>query len=198
MQTDKKTFWFILGILSQILIIGLLVIYHVAILNAGTQLTLDIVPVDPRSPLRGDYVTFDYDISNVRMNSIRDGEKYVYNNTSLIEKVKEGTTVYTVLTDRGFETVMSHVQLEKPESGEIFLKGVVSEVRDLSIHNSAPNIYQMSVDIEYGIEQYFIPEGSGQQSDLFARRDNQAVIVVDKDGNAVIKYLVIDGKKWPK
>lgn len=52
-----------------------------------------------------------------------------------------------------------------------------------------------SAIVSYGIEDYFIPEGSGQ--DWFVRADGDddyARVIVDTDGNAVLKEIYIDGK----
>jgi uncharacterized membrane-anchored protein len=50
--------------------------------------------------------------------------------------------------------------------------------------------------IEYGIEQYFIPEGKGQTMN-FMNKNVDAHVVVDKDGNSVLKQIYVDNKVWP-
>jgi uncharacterized membrane-anchored protein len=51
------------------------------------------------------------------------------------------------------------------------------------------------LQVRYGIESYFVPEGKGVALEQLARdKKLAAVIAVDAKGNAAIKGLMIDGK----
>jgi uncharacterized membrane-anchored protein len=50
--------------------------------------------------------------------------------------------------------------------------------------------------VVYGIEEYFIPEGKGRDF-RFGNKMASARIVVDDNGNAVLKGIIVDGKPWP-
>ena len=63
-QLDKKSKFF-LAVAIQLVIILLLLITKISIFSGGEEVLLKIAPVDPRDPLRGDYVTFRYDISDI-------------------------------------------------------------------------------------------------------------------------------------
>ena len=56
---------FILAIALQLAVIFTIIIFKFSVFTGGTEVMLRIQPVDPRDPLRGDYVTFSYDISSV-------------------------------------------------------------------------------------------------------------------------------------
>ncbi|PJC47845.1 MAG: hypothetical protein CO034_01100, partial [Parcubacteria group bacterium CG_4_9_14_0_2_um_filter_35_11] len=56
---------FIIAIAIQLVIIFSIIIFKMAVLTGGAEVLLRIEPVDPRDPLRGDYLTFQYKISNL-------------------------------------------------------------------------------------------------------------------------------------
>src|SRR3989339_803523 len=64
MNLGKKT-KFILAVSIQILVILIIIIFKYSVLTGGSAVFLEIMPVDPRDPLRGDYVTFQYKISSI-------------------------------------------------------------------------------------------------------------------------------------
>jgi uncharacterized membrane-anchored protein len=50
--------------------------------------------------------------------------------------------------------------------------------------------------VRYGIESFFVPEGTGRELETLVRdRKLSALIAVDADGNAGIKGLVVDGTR---
>jgi uncharacterized membrane-anchored protein len=51
------------------------------------------------------------------------------------------------------------------------------------------------VELEYGIESYFVPEGQGYQIERQLRDSLSVAVVVDDFGNAVINSLLIDGEE---
>jgi len=165
---------FIIAIAIQLVIIFSIIIFKMAVLIGGTEVLLKIEPVDPRDPLRGDYLTFSYEISNL--------SSYLFN----YSPIKEGDTVYVPLKQQGkYWIAIFGVQKTKPVNEEkIFLKGKVSSV------------YGDRARIIYGIEYYFIPEGTGQDF-IFWRREVAASVSIDENGNAVLKQIYVDDKPWP-
>lgn len=176
---------FILAVMVQILIIGFIIIFKLTILGGGTEVLLKIEPVDPRDMLRGDYVTFQY--TNVSSIS-----PYVL----LQERqIKNGDTVYVVLWKRGKYWVVKNVKKTKPLNGEIALKGKIVSGR-LSIDQLKQRANIPDIRVTYGIEEYFIPEGVGQNFS-FSNKEAFAKVVIDEKGNAVLKEIFVDGKPWP-
>ena len=178
---------FTLAIALQLVIILCIILVKLVTLFTGTEILLAIAPVDPRSPLRGDYVTFQYrDISQIDPYIMRD------------RTIANGDTVYVVLSQEEMYWTPERIHKVPPEKGEVFLKGKVVSggirsdagfTDDLS--GSGGNLH-----IVYGIEEYFVPEGAGRDANIF-RNDPAARVAVDTNGNGVLKGLLVDGKKWP-
>lgn len=178
---------FIIAVGIQVLIILIMIIFKLAILTGGTEVILKIEPVDPRDPLRGDYVTFQYDISNIGSHLL------------LGASVQNGQTVYVVLKDQvGREYwIASEVSKSKPSDNSVFIKGVVRRGgmrtgERLDTKRSRGS----TLNIVYGIEEYFIPEGAGRDFNFF-NKQALAKVMLDENGNAVLKQLFVDGQPWP-
>jgi len=166
---------FIIAIVVQLVIIFSIIIFKIAVLTGGTEVLLKIEPVDPRDPLRGDHLTFSYyKISNLYT--------YLFN----YSPIRGGDTVYVPLKKQeNYWIATFGVQKTKPiGEGKIFLRGKVSSV------------YGDKVHIIYGIEDYFIPEGAGQDF-TFWRQEVVARVSVDENGNAVLKQIYVNDKPWP-
>jgi len=187
-----KNVKFVFAVTLQVLIIFAIIIFKVSILTGGTEVILQIEPVDPRSPLRGDYVTFQYEISNIPGYLVEDD-------------VKNGDTIYVVLSGYGAYWGADYATVEKP-TNEIFIKGRIASGADDVDNNLDDGIDPFDprggrfggpdINVVYGIEEYFIPEGKGRGFSFFDKEAN-ALVVVDDDGNPVLKQIFIDGEPWP-
>lgn len=184
---------FILAIALQVAIILTIIIFKLSVLIDGTEVLLRIMPVDPRDLLRGDYVTFQYDISNL---------DYFYNNG---QEIKNGDTVYVVLRQNGKYWIAQNVQKTKPTGDKLFIKGKVERVDFENqfdpFYISSSLMYQnfsnFRIHVIYGIEQYFIPEGKGRNFNFRNNKEIAALVAIDDNGNAVLKKIYIDDKPWP-
>jgi len=181
--TDKNKI--IIAVSVQLAILLFIIISKVSVLIWGTDVFLQIEPVDPRDPLRGDYVTFRYKISRI---------PYKYFEYS---DIRNGDTVYIPLEQHDkYWTAVKGVREKKPsERKNLFIKGKVARggLNEFAKHGFSPS---SQISIVYGIEEYFIPEGTGRGFN-FTGRDIWACVSVDKNGNAVLKKLYIDNKPWP-
>ena len=178
---------FTLAIALQVIIIFAIIIFKVSVLTGGTEVLLKIAPVDPTSPLRGDYATFQYDISNL--------DSYLLNGS----QVRNGDTVYVVLYQSGKFWAAQSASLSKPTGNyQIFIKGKVANGGVESQSGILP--YQPSgssrIHIVYGVEEYFIPEGKGRNFSFWSK-EAAASVAVDESGNAALKRIYVDGKPWP-
>src|SRR3990167_7699578 len=108
MMTEQTKF--ILAIALQAIIIFAIVIFKMSVLTGGTDVLLRIAPVDPRDLLRGDYATFQYDISNLGSYSERG------------QQIKNGDTVYVILRQSGKYYIAQNVQKNQPIGSELFIK----------------------------------------------------------------------------
>lgn len=194
MTRPSPTIKFAIVVGLQVAVILLIILFKLAILTGGTTIRLEIAPVDPRDPLRGDYVTFRYaDVSSIEL----------YGSTP--RGVREGTTVYVPLRRSGqYWTHTNRVLTSPPdaeEGVEIFLRGKVTAVYDNNTPDvetwGKPNWGTTTVHVTYGIEDYFIPENSGRTLPWGRNAELSADVAVDDQGRAVLKQLYANNKPWP-
>lgn len=172
----SKHIQFILAIGFQVLVILVIILFKLSILAGGQEVMLRIEPVDPRDPLRGDYVTFRYEISSI-------------SGAYLTGEVRNGDIIYVPLEYYdGYWQAADGVSRQLPQTYP-FIKGRVTNV-----DGRLPSVD--SIEMRYGIEEYFIPEGTGQALN-FWDHDVGAKVVVDDKGNPVLKQLYLDGDPWP-
>ena len=131
-------------------------------MRTGKEVLLKTVPVDPRDLLRGDYVTLSYEISRLPK----------------VHRFDIGQTVYVVLKtdDKNVATVDSY-SYTIPKN-KFFIKGKVHK------------FLWSGREIKYGIESYFVKEGTGKELENKLRTGTYAKVLIDKNGNAKVKELV--------
>lgn len=138
---SKRLLFYGVILLQVLFLLGMAGSYY-AIDKAGEEIRLKTIPVDPRDILYGDYVILQYEISNV--------PKELW----LSEKLPEyRDRVYVLLENDGMYHKVVAASIEKPEvgEGEVLLSGRYMYEVDAS-----------TLAIEYGIEQYYIPENTGK------------------------------------
>jgi uncharacterized membrane-anchored protein len=168
--------------LIQVALIAVMVVDRVRILREGTEVTLQTRPVDPRDFLRGDYVVLSYDISSVPAGALKDTPS-------------SGKSIYVRLAPKAdgfFEAVSAHTEPVAVGSGEVLIHGRATG--GISCGAQIRNFCER-IQINYGIERYFVPEGEGREIES-ARNERKVTIVaaVTTSGRAAIKRLLIDGK----
>ncbi|WP_226002596.1 GDYXXLXY domain-containing protein [Paenibacillus sp. BJ-4] len=152
----------VIVIVLQLGIIGFQTVRSENLLATGASIKLKLAPVDPRSLLQGDYVMLNYDISTPPPSS----------RTPLQEENWKRGKVKVVLTpgSQGVYTANRLYQKgEKLANHEIVLNGQWDGSR-----------------IQYGIENYFIPEGTGRTVEQNA---HYAYIRVSRNGDALLERL---------
>jgi len=133
----------------------------------GTTIRVATMPIDPRDFFRGDFVILSYEFSNPR--SISPG---VHNYTN-------GQTVFVTMEQDGELWKATNISRTRPKE-DVFLRGVYRRNR-----------------IEYGIESYFVQEGTGKPIEDAMRwnnRDRTSVVVelaVAPNGKASIKTVEV-------
>jgi len=170
--------------LIQVALIVVMVYDRVRVLREGTEVTLPTRPVDPRDFLRGNYVVLSYDISNVPAGELKD--------TPVSGK---GTHVFVKLApkaDGSHEAVSVHRDPVAVTGGEVLIQGRVTGGANCGAVRRA---YCDGLQVSYGIERYFVPEGEGREIEK-ARNQGKVSIVaaVTPTGRAAIKRLLIDGQ----
>ncbi len=183
MTATRRNLWLSIGAVAavQAAVLGWMIWDRARLLAGGREIVLEVVPVDPRSLFRGDYVTLGYEISRVDLPA---GEK----------RLARGSDIYVTLQkapDGKWKIAgSSPVPPEGTGPDQVVLKGRAEYV------SAASEKLPAQASVHYGIESFFVPEGSGHELEkLVGEKKLSALIAVDGDGNAGIKGLVVDGKR---
>jgi uncharacterized membrane-anchored protein len=158
----------------QLLILASVIGFKQYTVWTGTTVLLKVEPVDPTDPFRGDYLTVRYEISDI--------------DRGLIDEYIDDT---------------GYVELQKGEDGYWHAVAVHDrrghDFDDTVIIRGEPDYNQYSrttLHFEYGIEDLFIPEGSGDQVPFGDDVTVAVAVKVDRFGNAVPRYLTVDGERF--
>jgi uncharacterized membrane-anchored protein len=180
----RRPLWVGLGAVAaiQTIVLGSMVFDRVRLLKTGREIVLPIVPVDPRSLFRGDYVRLSYDVTRVP-------------GSLLTERFAQGDPVYVTIEKsddgswRAVKAARTHDGADDPK--RVVLKGWLQN--DWS--GPVPASPDRAAFVRYGIESYFVPEGTGLELEQLAREKKlAAAVAVDRKGNAAIKGLSVDGR----
>ena len=156
-----------------IILIGGFIAYKEYALRTGEKVLLKTIPIDPRDLFRGDYIVLRYEISNLNLDN--------FENKDL--NATENGFLYISLKKEGKYWNTNNVYKDRPN--ELSIKGRIK-------YKNGRNI-----EIEYGIESFFVPEGEGRELERHRNsRELDVGVSVDRFGNAVINNLYIDGKAW--
>ncbi len=191
-MTANRTFFALLAAVAliQTALLGKIVWDRHTLLKTGREIVMQVVPVDPRDILRGEYVTLGYGISPMRRASLQGG--------ATLDGASRGDAVFVTIRP-GAESAWTPVAVatsypKDVATGEAVLKGRVQYLWD-EASNEASNA-DANLAVRFGIESYFVPEGSGKPIEEAVRdKKIQAIVVVGSDGTAALKGLVIGGQR---
>jgi uncharacterized membrane-anchored protein len=140
-MTRRALFYVV--ILLQALFLLIMTASFYAIDMFGQQIKLKTEPIDPRDIFYGDYVILQYAITTIPKNLWLDSTE-----------PENGDQVYVVLAQKGDYYEAISVSDKNPELGanEVVLKG-----------RYLYDFGEQEMYIEYGIERYFVPEGTGRE-----------------------------------
>ena len=167
---NKKIIFIVVSFLWIAVAVGLIASKQ-HIIRTGKTVLLETVPVDPRDFLRGDYVILRYKISTLDLQQIQ-SEKSNFG---------RGERIYVRLEPKERFWEATAVKTKRPVSDNgVYIKAKVKYC------------YNKKLELNYGIESYFVPEGEGKDIEKNMRGNNSSVEVetlVDKGGNAIIKRV---------
>jgi uncharacterized membrane-anchored protein len=103
-------FWGIVA--AQLVLLLAMVGFKEYTLRTGTVVTLQTVPVDPRSILQGDYAILQYRIATLPPH---------------MQDLPQGATVYVTLQEQGEVWEAVDYSLSPPSGGRVFIKGTVDD-----------------------------------------------------------------------
>ena len=167
--------------LAQTGVLAAMVIDRVRLLTSGREITLPIVPVDPRDLFRGEYVRLGYDIGRVPVTPARGSPPAPQ--CAVLRRAREECarapgrrSRYPAPSPAKPRPTASCSRPARPSAGR------------------RPPRPTPILSVRYGIESYFVPEGQGKRLEDLAREKRMAALIaVDAGGNAAIKGLIIDG-----
>ena len=167
----------------QFAVLAAMVVIHAAPLVVGETILLRVEPVDPRDLFRGDYVALAYGINRLPPEGIEgianSGPSHSYNGPS---REPEEQTVYVSLEPEadGQHWCGTKISTQRPANGT-FIRGVYRRER-----------YGMG-RLHYGIETFYVPEGTGRKYEDAARsRHLAAELAVAPWGQAKLRGLRIE------
>ena len=178
--------------MRTLIVVGLLtvalaymIIDRQTMLNSSRVVTLKVVPVDPNDMFRGEYVVLSYDVSRLDVSKLEGDDKFDYQDKVHVTLVPDGATWKAAAIARS-----------KPAStpGGVSINGTVTSISSGPATGPdgqpqtapAPQI----VSVDYGIESYFVPQGTGKEIEAEARKGDLMVdVAVDDKGRGAIKAI---------
>lgn len=162
--------WGFLALL-QLALISIPLVDRLDVQMTGTVVPLELVLVDPRDLLRGDYVIINLAIG--RIPRTMDGA----------ESLKAGQTVFVELETNGEGAARPvSVSSSHQQSGNLAIAGAVRST-------SAETVW-----IDYGIDAFFLPEGEGLEIEQLDTSRVLLEVAIAEDGRSLPLNLLVDGK----
>lgn len=178
---NRRTLFIAAGVVGalQIGFLASMIAGRAAILRNGQEVLLSVQPVDPRDLLRGDYVTIGYNISSVSTDLFAERPQDERNGRDrhVFVRLRPG--------EGGIWEAVAARYDEQPEpapaDGELDIRGIATS----SWYDDAA-----SINIDYGIERFYVPEGEGRAIEGNLReRAFTMTVAIASDGAAQIKSL---------
>lgn len=190
MTVRRKGLWFALAVALQVVILLTLVGRHSYTLATGTEVLLKSEPIDPWSPLKGQYVRLRYNISTFPL-SLAAGEEPPY---------QRGDVVWVILQkynpdgDPYWSATAVGKERSRPGPGQVAVQARVDWVQwwgDPS--QNPPTGFKSQVNLLYGIEEFYVPEGEGPG--LEANRGGITVKAkADRFGRMALSQVLVNGE----
>lgn len=160
-------------------------------LSTGTPVLLQTEPVDPRSLFMGDYARLNYTISQLPLT----GEAALAGDKDF----KRHDTVWVALKPEpdGAKAFSVHHQRNAVPTGLIALKGEVDDFDGGAwVRTGNRQARQHTLFVRYGIEQYFVQEGTGRQIERPTGGEKVTIrVAIDTRGKAGIQAVLLDGRE---
>lgn len=175
-RTPHKPFtylkWGLLALL-QLALISIPLVDRLQVQMTGTVVPLELVPVDPRDLLRGDYVIINLAIGRIP----RDLEG--------AEGLRAGQQVFLELKMDGDGPARPvSASGDQPQSGDLAIAGTVRSAT------------AETVRIDYGIDAFFLPEGEGREIERLDTSRVLLEVAIAGDGRSLPLNLLVDGKTF--
>jgi len=167
--------WLRWGLLAliQLALIALPLADRLDVQMNGTVVSLELIPVDPRDLLRGDYVIINLAIGRLSAD-LTDADA-----------VRAGDRVFVGLAAQGTGPAMpATIAKERAAAGAVAIAGTVRSVS------------QSEIRVDYGIDAFFVPEGAGLKIERLDTGRLLLEVAVAGDGRALPLRLLVDGQVY--
>ncbi|TYC51363.1 GDYXXLXY domain-containing protein [Rhodobacterales bacterium] len=157
--------------LMQLAVIGVPLLDRLQVQMTGRVVPLELVPIDPRDLLRGDYVVINLAIGSIDID------------VPGAREIERGDEVYVSLEVDGDAPARPvAISRNREDAGDVAIAGYVRYATDDNLR------------VDYGIDAFFLPEGEGLVVEqLDASRLMLDVSIAD-DGRSLPVTLLVDGK----
>lgn len=163
--------------LVQIGVLASMILGRAAILRDGREVVLEVLPVDPRDLLRGEYVRLDYNISSLPI-TLFEG---LASDDAYLE-----TEIVHVRVSPGEEGIWQPVAARFGAAPQAPVRADEVDIRGTTFVRDVSRAQFIAVD--YGIERFYLPEGDGRALEENLRQRNfRMAVAVDDRGTAQIK-----------
>ena len=150
-------------------------------LRRGQVVVLKTAPVDPRSLFMGNYMRLGYEISRLDLSKLQ--------HDSGLEEADWRQDVYVVLKPG------------KPYAQPVRVTASPPKGEPLPyLHGSVMYAEEKALQVEYGLERYYIPETRQEQVNRLAGwgtphpPEIAAEVVITHDGRGLIRRILVEGK----
>jgi len=176
-QTINK-FLIFAAVLLQVILLFSIQIRKEMSLRSGKRIVVKIIPVDPRSIFRGDYINLNYEFSRLDLNKVKHDKAYFSRGQKVFVKLSK--------TDEEWKAIqVSGKSIMDVGANEMTLAGSVSGWPSKDV-----------VNIVYGIESYFVPEGKGKYIEgKISDKRIKAELSIDNKGYASVCKIFIDAEE---
>lgn len=210
-------------LIAQLGALGWMIADRVRLLQSDRTVILQSEPVDPRSLLSGDYVILNYTISRFDSEELRDlyrGEASAADEERETPETSPGTAaplfeagdpVYVQLAPGEPQPAWGGLWSEDQESDSPEVEGCCHQavalaprrellpedalvIRGTSLQDVEADSDWAELVVEYGIEQYFVPQNEGLRIEAEIAHV-RAEIALGEDGQAALKRLFLHGKE---
>lgn len=169
---------FLLAILFQVLLLFSFQAKKEISTQRGVKIVVSTIPVDPRSLFRGDYINLNYEFSGINLDKVKHDRTYFHRGQKVFVKLSK-------VGDDWKAVRVSSKPIKDIGPDEVVLRGSVGK---------RPR--RKSINVAYGIESYFVPEGEGKyiEKEMFKKRV-KVELSIDKKGYASAGKIFIDEKE---
>ncbi len=170
MKKPELDYRLIIILLIPTVVIAGLFLYNYRTIATGEEIEIEIVePIDPRDLFRGQYATLRYSISRLNIS-----EYQVEGNFS------DGGTIYLSLEKKERYWRVKEIAKKSPSDSVYCIKGEIQSIQGGSI------------EVEYGIEEFFADPETARRIERERDSDNiSGIVVIDQSCNAVLRGVMI-------